>query len=119
MLQTIEHEGGIRELRLARPPVNALNPALVAALRKAVEDAPGEGASALLLSGSPGMFSAGLDVPELLTLDRAHFAPFWRDFYGACAALARSPIPVAAAVTGHSPAGGAVLALMCDWRVMA
>lgn len=119
MLQTIEHEGGIRELRLARPPVNALNPALVAALRKAVEDAPGEGASALLLSGSPGMFSAGLDVPELLTLDRERFAPFWRDFYGACAALARSPIPVAAAVTGHSPAGGAVLALMCDWRVMA
>lgn len=119
MLQTIEHEGGIRELRLARPPVNALNPALVRALRTAVEDAPGEGATALLLSGSPGMFSAGLDVPELLTLDRARFEPFWRDFFGVCAALARSPIPVAAAVTGHSPAGGAVLALMCDWRVMA
>lgn len=119
MLQTIEHEGGIRELRLARPPVNALNPALLAALRRAVEAAPGEGASALLLSGAPGMFSAGLDVPELLTLDRERFAAFWRDFYGACTALARSPIPVAAAVTGHSPAGGAVLALMCDWRVMA
>ncbi|MCE5232196.1 MAG: enoyl-CoA hydratase/isomerase family protein [Mizugakiibacter sp.] len=119
MLQTIDHEDGIRELRLARPPVNALNPALVRALRTAVEDAPGEGATALLLSGSPGMFSAGLDVPELLALDRARFEPFWRDFFGLCAALARSPIPAAAAVTGHSPAGGAVLALMCDWRVMA
>ena len=35
------------------------------------------------------------------------------------AALARSPVPIAAAVTGHSPAGGAVIALFCDYRVMA
>jgi enoyl-CoA hydratase/carnithine racemase len=34
-------------------------------------------------------------------------------------ALAGSEIPVAAAITGHSPAGGAVLSLFCDWRVMA
>jgi hypothetical protein len=33
--------------------------------------------------------------------------------------LAASPIPIAAAVTGHSPAGGTVLALFCDFRVMA
>ena len=29
-----------------------------------------------------------------------------------------SPIPVAAAITGHSPAGGAVICLVCDYRVM-
>jgi enoyl-CoA hydratase/carnithine racemase len=33
--------------------------------------------------------------------------------------LACSPIPVAAAITGHGPAGGTVLALFCDWRGMA
>jgi enoyl-CoA hydratase/carnithine racemase len=34
-------------------------------------------------------------------------------------ALAGSPIPVAAAITGHAPAGGAVLGIFCDARFMA
>ena len=118
MLDIIDHED-IRELHLARPPVNALNPELVQALRRAVEDAPGEGAAGLMLSGAQGLFSAGLDVPALLALDRAAMRAFWREFFALCAALARSPIPSVAAVGGHSPAGGAVLALFCDYRVMA
>jgi len=119
MLDRIEHANGIRELRLNRPPVNALNTELVRALRQAVETAPREGASALIISGAPGIFSAGLDVPFLLTLDRESMHTFWNEFLGACAALARAPIPVVAAITGHSPAGGAVLVLFCDFRVMA
>jgi enoyl-CoA hydratase/carnithine racemase len=119
MLDIIEHEHDIRELRLARPPVNALDPALIAALKEAIERAPADGASALILSGSPGLFSAGLDVPALLQLDRDAMRAFWNDFFGVCAALARSSIPVAASITGHSPAGGAVLAIFCDYRVMA
>lgn len=119
MLDIIQHDHGIRELRLARPPVNALDPGLIAALKQAIQRAPDEGAEALVLSGSPGLFSAGLDIPTLLQLDRDAMRAFWQDFFGVCAALARSPIPIAAAVTGHSPAGGAVLAIYCDYRVMA
>lgn len=119
MLDRIEHDSGIVELRLARPPVNALDPELIAALKQAIEQAPREGAKALVISGFPGLFSAGLDIPALLQLDRAAMRAFWTDFFGVCAALARSPIPIAAAVTGHSPAGGAVLAIFCDYRVMA
>jgi 3,2-trans-enoyl-CoA isomerase len=118
MIQTIDH-GPIRELRLDRPPANALSPELVAALRAAIEAAPGEGARALVLSGSPRMFSGGLDVPHLIQLDRAAILAAWRDFYGMMRALAASPIPVAAAITGHSPAGGAVISLFCDVRIMA
>ena len=44
---------------------------------------------------------------------------FWGDFFGLCSDLACSPIPVVAAITGHAPAGGAVLSIMCDYRVMA
>jgi enoyl-CoA hydratase/carnithine racemase len=43
----------------------------------------------------------------------------WRTFLDAMAALAGSEIPVVAAITGHCPAGGLVLALFCDRRVMA
>jgi enoyl-CoA hydratase/carnithine racemase len=118
MLDIHDHDG-VRELRLNRPPVNALDPTLVKHLREAVERAPADGVQGLLLSGSQGMFSAGLDVPALLELDRDGMRAFWREFFNLCATLAHSPIPVVAAVTGHSPAGGAVLALFCDYRVMA
>lgn len=118
MLDILQHDT-VRELRLARPPVNALDPGLVRGLREAVEAAPREGARALLLSGAPGLFCAGLDVPALLQLDRDAFRVFWNDFFGLCAALARSPVPVVAAITGHAPAGGAVLSILCDYRVMA
>jgi enoyl-CoA hydratase/carnithine racemase len=106
-------------LKLARPPVNALNPALIKALADAISAAPGDGIQALVLSGRPGLFSAGLDVPELLTLDRPAMEAFWGDLFGLLEALARAPIPVVAAFTGHSPAGGTVLGLYCDYRVMA
>ena len=119
MLTRTAHDDQVLEIRLDRPPVNALDPALVAALRDAVRDAAGSGARAVVLSGAPGVFSAGLDVPVLLRLDRAEMASFWHDFVGLLEVIGRSPIPVVAAVTGHSPAGGAVLALFCDYRVMA
>lgn len=117
MLERHEH-GPLLELRLARPPVNALSPDLIAALRDAVEEG-GRQAEALVLSGAPGIFSAGLDVPLLAGLGRAAMAEVVRDFFALMRALAAAPVPVAAAITGHSPAGGAVLALFCDHRIMA
>lgn len=119
MLTKIEHGNGIVELRLARPPANALNPALVQALQQAIGPAARSGARALILSGAEGMFSAGLDVPELLKLDAAAMSTFWKDFIELLQTLALSPVPIAAALTGHSPAGGAVLAIFCDTRIAA
>jgi len=109
--------GPIREISLARPPVNAFDAGLVAALTEALGTA-GREASAIVLSGREGMFSAGLDVPALLMLDRKAMGDFWRAFHGLLETLARSPVPVVAAITGHCPAGGAVLCLYCDYRVM-
>ena len=118
MLETHRHEAVV-ELRLVRPPVNALDPQLVRQLRTAIESAPALGARGIVLSGRSGMFSAGLDVPALLQLKRAELIAFFRDFFALCGAIAASPIPVVAAITGHSPAGGAVLGIFCDYRVMA
>jgi len=117
MLDIRNHDGGIRELRLARPPVNALNSEMVETLLEAVRSAQADGTRALVLSGRPGLFSAGLDVPELLELDRDGMVTFWNDLFGLLEALARSPIPVATAITGHSPAGGTVIALFTDYRI--
>lgn len=120
LIQTISH-GRIHELRLARPPVNAINPALCQALRDAIETAVRSGAEGLVLSGGPKVFSAGLDVPLLLSIqdDGAALHDAWKGFFEAARALASCPVPVAAALAGHAPAGGCVLTLCCDWRVMA
>lgn len=118
MLEIRDH-GPIRELQLDRPPANALSPDLIEALQGAVAAAPGEGVEALVVSGRPGMFSAGLDVPYLLSLDRKGVTSAWRGFLGLLGTLAACPIPIAGALTGHSPAGGAVISMFFDYRIMA
>ncbi|MCA1799219.1 MAG: enoyl-CoA hydratase/isomerase family protein [Xanthomonadaceae bacterium] len=115
MLEMIDH-GAVREVHMNRPPVNALDPGLVAALDAAISGAASE-ARAVVLSGNPGLFSAGLDMKALLALDRAQLGEFWQSFQSLLRTLATSPIPVVAAITGHSPAGGAVMAIFCDERV--
>lgn len=119
MLDILPHDDGIHEIRMARAPVNALDIGLVQALREAVVDAPANGARGIVLSGAQGMFSAGVDVPALIQRDRAGVREFWDKFFALCGAIAASSIPTVAAITGHSPAGGAVMSLFCDYRVMA
>lgn len=115
----IHAHGDVVELRLNRPPANALNHALLEALLSARREAIDGGARGLILSGREGMFCAGIDVKELLDCDRASMSRFWALFFDAARALLTCPIPVVAAVTGHSPAGGTVLAINCDYRVAA
>ena len=120
LVEVIEH-GPVRELRLARSPVNALDPALCRAIADAIGMAVRDDVRGLVLSGGPKVFSAGLDVPYLVSLgqDRAALRATWNAFFDAARALAGAPMPVAAAMAGHAPAGGCVLALCCDYRVMA
>jgi len=118
MIEIIQH-GHIHEIKLMRPPVNALNFELLDALVKAITTAPAYGARGLVLSGGEKVFSGGLDVPYLMSLDKEGLLRCWSRFFDAARALANSPVPVAAAIAGHNPAGGCVLALCCDYRVMA
>jgi enoyl-CoA hydratase/carnithine racemase len=118
MLEVIDH-GPIREIQIAHPPVNALRPEVLSSLTQAVKAAPGEGAAAVVISGAPGIFSAGLDVPFMLEGSDAAAIATFEELLALRTALVMSSVPVAAAITGHSPAGGAVLAICCDYRVMA
>jgi 3,2-trans-enoyl-CoA isomerase len=118
MINVIDHEG-IFELSLARPPVNALTTEFLDELSRAYADVVANGAKAVVLSGREGLFSAGLDVPELLPRDRKDIEQFWSSFFELLNVFATSSIPVGAAITGHAPAGGLVLALYCDYRVAA
>lgn len=116
MLDKIEH-GNVLELRINRPPANALNHAVLKALIDAIQQGEQE-ARAIVLSGRPGMFSAGLDVPALLKLDKEETRGFLTSLFSLMEIVARCKVPIACAMTGHSPAGGTVIAIFADYRVM-
>ena len=116
MLEITDH-GRVREINLARPPANAMNPELISALRDELDEA-GDSADAVVISGRPGMFSAGLDIPALLQLDKSEMSGFWNSFVALLHSIAHLPIPCAFALTGHAPAGGIVISLYGDFRVM-
>jgi len=118
MLNVIEH-GPVFEIRMDKAPANAMDTAFLKALRGVHREVCGQGAAAIVISGRSGMFSGGVDVPALMSLERPQILDFWECFMDLMQALAASPVPVTAAITGHSPAGGAVLALHCDYRVAA
>ncbi|MCH8220251.1 MAG: enoyl-CoA hydratase/isomerase family protein [Proteobacteria bacterium] len=118
MLEQIDHDD-IREIRLARPPVNAIDAPMMLAIHAALQKAAADEVSGVVLSGRPGLFSAGLDIPSLLQLERDEIAEFWRSFFRVLQTLAAFPAPVFAAIGGHNPAGGTVLAIFCDRRIAA
>lgn len=117
MLEEFQH-GAVREIRFARPPANAFNLELTVHLTARLRAAAQEGARAVVLSGQPGMFSGGLDVPMLIALDWNDLQRFMRSVIALQHQLAVQSIPVVAAITGHCAAAAAMVALFCDYRIM-
>jgi 3,2-trans-enoyl-CoA isomerase len=111
--------GPVIELRLERRPANALSRAACEQWTAALRDAVIAGAEAIVLSGASGVFSAGADLTELARADRAGFTDFCRALGGLVAEVARCPVPIAAALTGHCLGGASGVALLCDARFMA
>ncbi len=106
-----------RLLTLQRPQArNALSTELLAELLDAIGDAAGrQGVRAIVLAGEGGSFSAGADVHE--PLDHAGRVRWMELFTAVGEALATSPVPTVAAVSGACVGGGAELAAACDLRV--
>ena len=122
MLEIIDHRlysgNRVREVRLCRPPVNAVNLELLGRLGGAIADAQQDGVGALVLSGRDGVFSAGLDIKEAALLSRTEIARTFAALRVVTLAIGRSEIPVASAITGSCLGAGAVFSLFCDYRVM-
>lgn len=111
---------GIATLFLARGKVNALNGAVVAELRSRLEELEADpGVAAVVLAGRGRFFSFGFDVPELFPLSKEEFTAYVTAFCGLYRYMFLYPKPLVAALSGHAVAGGCMLALACDGRIMA
>lgn len=113
-----EEHGPVALLRLTNGVTNAIGAGLLFELDAAIREAR-ESYQGLVLAGNTKFFSIGLDLPELLTLDRDEMFDFWNRFEDTVLALYTLPIPTAGALAGHAIGGGAILALACDYRFMA
>jgi len=117
----LEHHDEVAILKLNRGITNALNLQLVNQLAEnlqKVRDDPNTH-SLVLSSSNDKFFSIGFDIPELLKLARKDFKVFYQAFNQVCMKLHTLPKPTIAAITGHSIAGGCILALCCDYRFIA
>ena len=111
-------EDGVATVTLAGDHANAVDPDLVAGLRRAYRELAQEpGVAAVLLRAEGKLFCPGLDLQDLLPLDRDAMAAFMRDFGDCVIEMFAFPRPVVAALHGHAVAGGCVLALTADWRI--
>src|SRR6266700_2518337 len=111
---------GLLVVTMSRGAANPLNAAMVGELHSALAMAQTPDVRGLVLaSDRPKFFSAGFDVKEVFAYGRGEMTEFFGSFMDLYEGLFRLPKPVVAAVSGHSVAGGSVLALACDVRVMA
>jgi 3,2-trans-enoyl-CoA isomerase len=121
-LVSVEHgENGVAKLLLNRAPVNSLNLELLQEIRTSLDEVHADKAVKGIILGTtkPGIFSAGLDITEMYEPDEARLNEFWRNLQEVWMGLYGSRLPTVAAVEGHAPAGGCLLAMSCDERVMA
>ena len=114
-VRTEDHDAGVRLLTLDRPPANAIDEELLADLAAAVDEARRDDAvRAVVLTGAGRFLSGGFDLTAPRRDDAARLHDLYRDTH---LALLELPKPTIAMVQGHAIAGGAVLALACDYRL--
>ncbi|XP_006874023.1 PREDICTED: enoyl-CoA delta isomerase 1, mitochondrial [Chrysochloris asiatica] len=108
-------------MKLKNPPVNSLSlemlTELVINLEKLENDKAVRGL--VLTSEYPGIFSAGLDLMEMCGRNPAHYAEYWKALQEFWLKLYQSSLVVVAAINGASPAGGCLMSLICDYRILA
>lgn len=119
-LLRIEREGPLSVLRLDKPRGNAIDEALLGELAEALSAlAADDGVRGVLLaSAHPKLFSPGLDLVSLFAYDRPAMERFMGSFSETLFALFALEKPVVAAVAGHAVAGGCILALAADLRLL-
>lgn len=114
---------GVAHLSICSEPANALTLAVWRSLQSALRYLEGSDSAVVLVisSGlSRNIFSAGNDLGELHapSTSEARFTEFWTTSTHFLAALFNTPLYTIAALNGACPAGGCVIALCCDERIV-
>jgi enoyl-CoA hydratase len=106
-------------IRMAHGKANALDLELCQAMLSAFEEAAADDdVDAVVVTGTGSIFSAGVDLPRMISAGGDYIQNFVEALDAALRGLFVFPKPVVAAVNGHAIAGGAILTFGCDYRLM-
>jgi enoyl-CoA hydratase len=116
----LERHGALAVLRLDKSRGNAIDEPLIEALGEAVNEVASDDGTrgVLLASAHSRLFCPGLDLVALIEYDRPAMERFMTRFEEASLALYALGKPVVAAVAGAAVAGGCILALTADLRLL-
>lgn len=115
----LELHNQVAVMRWNAGKANAVNDDLLRGIDRLIPEFMESGARAVVLIGYERFFSAGLDLVQLVEFDRDRMRAMMTSFHETCAQLFRCPRPVVAAINGHAIAGGCVLAMQADYRILA
>jgi enoyl-CoA hydratase len=116
----VDRAHGVVRCTLDRPPLNLLEPGVIAALHDTFATlSRDDSVRAVVLGGAGRAFTGGMDVHVLRDLDVTSAKTFISALCAAIDVVHRAPFPVIAAVNGACLGAGFELALACDLRVAA
>mmetsp|Transcript_28197 Transcript_28197/g.71054 ORF Transcript_28197/g.71054 Transcript_28197/m.71054 type:complete len:298 (+) Transcript_28197:27-920(+) len=106
---------------MARAPVNSLNLELVQQLNEAIEglEQDPEVQGFILTSSQKKVFCAGIDLTTMHQPNMDDLNAFWKGLQSLWSSLYGTRLATVAAIQGAAPAAGCLLALSCDYRVIA
>ncbi|XP_074511281.1 enoyl-CoA delta isomerase 1, mitochondrial-like [Sebastes fasciatus] len=112
---------GVAVMRMQSPPVNSLSLDFLTEFCIGVEklEMDKKCRGLILTSSQPKVFSAGLDIMEMYGSSPERCGEFWRAVQEMWLKLYSSNMVTIAAINGSSPAGGCLMSLTCDYRIMA
>lgn len=116
---TYEVDGRVGVVTYSRPPVNALRYEDIAALDERLANCPeGDELAVVFATGGDRTFSAGHDVDEFGSGDAPAGEAATETYMSALETVYEFPLPLVAAVDGPAVGAGAILASLCDDRVV-
>lgn len=116
----VERRDRVAVVMLDRPPANAMTAASLNELADVVDElGAADDTKGIVLTGAGRSFSAGLDLKALQDAGDAAQEELIEALNRAFLSVYACPRLVVAAVNGHAIAGGLVLALCCDVRLVA
>ncbi|XP_014100302.3 enoyl-CoA delta isomerase 1, mitochondrial [Bactrocera oleae] len=116
---SVDDKTGIATLTLNRPPANALNAAFMGEIARSIKELEQSKCRGLILtSSSEHIFCAGLDLKECYKTETSHLQGIWVALQNLWHTLYSSPLITVALINGHTVAGGCMLALSSEYRIM-
>jgi enoyl-CoA hydratase/carnithine racemase len=115
----IKKKKGVAILTISRGKVNAFNDEVVKQIQNAFNSLENDTETqAVILTGNGKFYTFGFDIPKFLSYSKEEFTNYLICFTDLYMNIFLYPKPVIAALNGHSIAGGCMLALACDSRIM-